>query len=500
MSEEKKKPQKKKSTKKTSTGKKTKKTQAKKKTSKKPAARASSKKPIKSITESEKDAAIKTQEQKSRKMANKVKADQKKASQSTKMPKKSAKSSPPNESASQKAIIKEHPVTETHLTEDLDQVDKKEIDVQAEQIEQLPEESISEIESEEDIPLDEQPGEVIPADDINDIEETPFDDVDEDAEEVEIPIEHHVNEVLTDSEPLEDTIDTVDASVIDHPDFSFEQPSDDELPPELITGETISHEIEPEIQLETQTDAQETKQELGSSQIADEKGTGVQPSQQRTLYQKVMRKIFPPFVPRYPIEERLIANEHKVDESMTYHLSELQLGFGILLGVLGLILSLFYFYPGLSVLLTAGLLILTGFEVEEIIITNKRILIRKVGLVERVLRIPVDEEHLLKHVVSYYVGRAPVNIFLVFASILLILFAGLAQWIFDYNIFFLWIAVYSSLFSLGIGLRLWKRALTINFTGGTQLVLGLRKGIPFHILANFSNMVLNVLARETRHD
>ncbi|MHA2055374.1 MAG: hypothetical protein ACW99F_17480, partial [Candidatus Hodarchaeales archaeon] len=127
-----------------------------------------------------------------------------------------------------------------------------------------------------------------------------------------------------------------------------------------------------------------------------------------------INRLIPIFEPRIEIEKKLVPNEIATDNAIIRHYEELQILIGFLILIFGLFAgSIISLYAYLFLLL-GFLLVITGFDIEEIYITNKRMLIRHIGFVERIIRIPSDEEHLLEHVVSFTVGRAPMNALIVF--------------------------------------------------------------------------------------
>lgn len=198
---------------------------------------------------------------------------------------------------------------------------------------------------------------------------------------------------------------------------------------------------------------------------------------------KLIDLIIPPYAPLINLEEKLIPKEEKKDYALIRHYSEFQILLGLFLLVIGVIVAVFesllWIAPIFGIILIA-----TGFEIEEIYITNIRLLIRKIGFVERLIKVPVDEEHILKHVVSFNVGRAPMNKILTGMSIigpLIIAFREISN-PGSISTFLIISIMIISVFIFILGMRLGKRILVIHLAGGHQVLLGTRKGIPLHIL------------------
>lgn len=199
---------------------------------------------------------------------------------------------------------------------------------------------------------------------------------------------------------------------------------------------------------------------------------------------KLIDLIIPPYAPLINLEEKLIPKEEKKDYALIRHYSEFQILLGLFLLVVGVLVavsidSLLWVAPIFGIILIA-----TGFEIEEIYITNIRLLIRKIGFIERIIRVPADEEHILKHVVSFNVGRAPMNKILTGMSIigpLIIAFREIGN-PGSIPTFLIFSIMLISVFIFILGMRLGKRILVIHLAGGHQVLLGTRKGIPLHIL------------------
>jgi hypothetical protein len=239
-----------------------------------------------------------------------------------------------------------------------------------------------------------------------------------------------------------------------------------------------------------QTDSESSQTEQYPTPQSREQITSHE-DKKKNIFRRIFKKFFPPLAPRYPVEERLIKNEKVNEKSYVLHLSNVQLLLGIVIFVIGIILFNSYFFIGLIVISLGMLLLLIAYEIEEIIITNKRILIRKIGMMERILRIPSDEEHLLKHVVSFYVGRAPVNKPVLVVGFVLLIANGFVLPQIDPNPVLIYTILISCLIIFYIGLRLRRRALRIYLSGGHFILIGVRKGVPQNILKSFTQMVIS---------
>jgi hypothetical protein len=192
----------------------------------------------------------------------------------------------------------------------------------------------------------------------------------------------------------------------------------------------------------------------------------------------IFNRFIPDFAPRLNIDEKLIENEHSKDYALIRYYSELQILLGVIVFSVGAIGAISSHSVYLLVCILGAILIVTGFDIEEIYVTNIRLLIRRIGLLERVIRIPSDEEHLLKHVVSFNIGRAPVHkVLMALAGIGF--FAGLTLSIASFTGLIVLLAS-TALFILG--LRIGKRIVTLNLAGGHYVILGLRKGVPTHLI------------------
>lgn len=196
------------------------------------------------------------------------------------------------------------------------------------------------------------------------------------------------------------------------------------------------------------------------------------------IIDSTLNKIIPEFAPKLKIEEKLIDNEINKDYTLIRYYSELQILAGFVIFIFGLIAFLTINGLYLLVLILGILLVLTGFDLEEIYVTNKRLLIRRIGLLERIIRIPSDEEHLLRHIVSFNIGRAPVQRILMtiaaigfFAVITLSIGGALGM-----------LVIITSFVFFLLAMRLGKRIVTLNLAGGHYVILGLRKGVPTHLI------------------
>jgi len=205
-------------------------------------------------------------------------------------------------------------------------------------------------------------------------------------------------------------------------------------------------------------------------------------------------KILPSFEPLLELEEKLIENELEVDHTVIRHFEEIQILIGLVLMILSFPLVSFFGFASIYLVGLLGfILVFTGFEIEEIYITTRRVIIRRIGLLERILRIPSDEEHSTEHIVSYTIGRAPFNIILLFFGLLgiITLYSTNLHIIGDLVIFF------TSLYILKYALRLGKRSLTIYLAGGHHTILGQRKGIPSHIVISMMKIIFKAEKNQT---
>ncbi|MCY3412902.1 MAG: hypothetical protein INQ03_14790 [Candidatus Heimdallarchaeota archaeon] len=205
---------------------------------------------------------------------------------------------------------------------------------------------------------------------------------------------------------------------------------------------------------------------------------------------KLIDKIIPPYAPLIKLEEKLIPQEKKVDYALIRHYNEIQILVGLLIFILGFVLLSIDGF--LFILIILGIiLVFTGFEIEEIYITSIRLLIRRIGFVERIIRVPSDEEHLLSHVVSFNVGRAPMNKILTSLAIIvpfLMLFRELGASGSIPQILIVILLIICAVILI-IGMRLGRRILVIHLSGGHVVMLGTRKGIPEHLLRSLMQSV-----------
>lgn len=194
---------------------------------------------------------------------------------------------------------------------------------------------------------------------------------------------------------------------------------------------------------------------------------------------KAFDAILPPYEPRIDIDQKLVKSERAIEHAIIRHFSELQLFFGLLFIALGPLFQVIYNSVYLYFISLLGLiLVFSSYELEEIFITSHRIMVRRVGMVERVLRVPSDEEHALEHLVSFNVGRAPPNYLL-----LLIALPGYFVLFNDQLANFpQLLVILASTVILVFSLRINRRAVTLALAGGLQIILGVRKGIPKRII------------------
>lgn len=204
------------------------------------------------------------------------------------------------------------------------------------------------------------------------------------------------------------------------------------------------------------------------------------------VFKRIFDRIIPPFEPRLPIEERLVPGEVALDNTRILYFAAIQILLGLVSIAIGFFTFAFFAWVGIGLLVLGVVLVVTGFEIEEIYVTNSRLLIRRIGLVERIFRIPSDEEHGIQHAVSFVVGRAPMNKALVVCAIGL-----LSPLPFEVvrGSYVAWVIGFTSAVLLYFGLRLGRRSLTVFLAGGHQVVLGVRKGLPNHILDSFMRAV-----------
>ena len=126
---------------------------------------------------------------------------------------------------------------------------------------------------------------------------------------------------------------------------------------------------------------------------------------------KLFDRVVPPYDQRIDLAAKLIGREEPVDSAVVRHFLEIQLLISLIAIPLGIILASVYNSGYMWVITIMGLyLFFTAYEMEEIIVSTYRIMVRRIGLLERILKIPSDEEHALEHVISISVGRAPVNL------------------------------------------------------------------------------------------
>jgi hypothetical protein len=206
-----------------------------------------------------------------------------------------------------------------------------------------------------------------------------------------------------------------------------------------------------------------------------------------SLITRALNKVIRPYFPKLPIKEKIVPDEKIMDTAVIKHYSQTQMLLGLITFALGLVLFTIIVYITLCVIVCflGILLFLTAYETEEIYVTSDRLLVRRIGFIERFLRIPSDEEHVIEHVVSYYIGRAPMNKILVFAA-----FMPLGILSDDVSRGIAILIAFTSIAFFALGLRLGKRVFTINFAGGHVVLLGLRKGVPKHLIESFTEVVV----------
>jgi len=185
-----------------------------------------------------------------------------------------------------------------------------------------------------------------------------------------------------------------------------------------------------------------------------------------------------PFAPKIVIQEKLIDDEEEKDYALIRYYQPIQ----IIVGLVLLLVSIYLIFAEsiIFILLTmfSIFLIFTGYEIEEIYVTTYRLLIRRIGLFERIIRIPSDEEHMIRHIVSFQYGRAPVQLFLVILGSLGIMVNSFSS----FAIFARWMLLITSIGLFVFGMRLGRRILTLNLAGGHFVILGARKGVPVRLI------------------
>ncbi len=206
---------------------------------------------------------------------------------------------------------------------------------------------------------------------------------------------------------------------------------------------------------------------------------------------KLIDKFIPPFAPLIDLEEKLIPKEEKQDYTLIRHYNEFQILLGFFLFIFGIFIALIIDELLWIIMVLGFILIITGFEIEEIYITNIRLLIRRIGFIERIIRVPSDEEHLLNHVVSFNIGRAPINKIISGFAIIGPVIITLRELDAPKSLptYLIVIILILSVFILIIGMRLGRRILVIYLSGGHTVILGQRKGIPEHMLKSLMNSI-----------
>ncbi len=208
----------------------------------------------------------------------------------------------------------------------------------------------------------------------------------------------------------------------------------------------------------------------------------------RKVIGRVIDKIFPAFAPLIEIDKKLIPGEFEIDHVNIKHFNEFQILFGLIFVIVFSILGFTYYWILLFVVILGLVMLKTGFEIEEIYVTSKRLLIRRIGLLERIIRIPVDEEHIIEHVVTFKLGRAPVQI-VIFSLGLLTGFVAIVSSLDPLTNAIIVIAAVTLIL---IGMRLGKRIITLFFAGNHIVILGSRKGVPLHLYQSLQKAIYKI--------
>ena len=208
----------------------------------------------------------------------------------------------------------------------------------------------------------------------------------------------------------------------------------------------------------------------------------------RKIVGKVIDKIFPSFAPLIEIEKKLIPGEVEIDHVRIKHFNEFQILFGLIFVVVFTILGLTYNWILLFVVILGLVMLKTGFEIEEIYVTSNRLLIRRIGLLERIIRIPVDEEHIIEHVVTFKLGRAPVQIVIFTLGLL----TGFVAIVITLDPLTNALIVVTAVILTLIGMRLGKRIITLFFAGNHIVILGSRKGVPLHLYHSLQKAIYKI--------
>lgn len=210
----------------------------------------------------------------------------------------------------------------------------------------------------------------------------------------------------------------------------------------------------------------------------------------------LFNKILPPYEPRIDIDKRKISGETISDHAVIRHFSEVQLVLGLIAFIAGFIVrGLVGSGYAWFITILGIVLFFSAYEMEEIYVTSHRIIIRRVGMVERIMKVPSDEDHAINHLVSFQVGRAPVNIFLVVIAGIgyLVIFSN------NQSDFFQLLVIISATIILYFGLRVNRRAVTLHLAGGLNVIMGLRKGIPKRIISAIQVTIYEDQPTQPRH-
>lgn len=203
---------------------------------------------------------------------------------------------------------------------------------------------------------------------------------------------------------------------------------------------------------------------------------------------KLVQTILRPMAPEMPIQRMLLPNERSIDSVLLIFFEEVQIFIGILILLIGTGLLFFdveKIYV-VSIIIFSIITIITGSMSEEIHVTNQRILVRRIDLLERIFRIPRDCQYLITQIVSFQVGRAPVNRLLLLPSLLI----AILDIMFPMHIL-IRIGIVAVLIPiLFFALRINKRAMSFQLSGGHSVILGAEKGIPLHLVDTLSEILL----------
>lgn len=202
----------------------------------------------------------------------------------------------------------------------------------------------------------------------------------------------------------------------------------------------------------------------------------------------ILNKMIPSYAPKIEIDKKLIPDEVEIDHVEIKHFNEFQILFGLIFTVVFTYLALTYYWILIYVVILGLVMLKTGFEIEEIYVTSNRLLIRRIGLLERIIKIPVDEEHIIEHIVTFKLGRAPVQI-IIFSLGLLTGFVAIVS---QLDPLINSIIVLTAIALTLIGMRLGKRTITLFFAGHHVVILGSRKGVPLHIYESLQKAIYKI--------